>query len=159
MRMQPSVWNIWSVLLCSLPLSDALTPLLIHCSMVVPWRTSRVSTVPQLTWITMCLWWKNKLYMYVIHVGKSGHIMACRRRAIHLCCFSCSWLAVACCLVSGSLLCCRLPQHRSMHIATKQLLVNWPLPLSLKQEMSNILCNQCHFLLLLVLRLPPLGVM
>ena len=126
--------------------------------MVIPWRTSLVSIVPQLTWMKMHMQRKNILCMYVTCVGKSGCIMAHRCRAILLHRFSCSWLAVACCLVSGSLLCCRLPQHCSMHVASKQLSVNRPLPPSRTQEMFHILCNQCHFLCLLALRVPLMGV-
>ena len=132
--------------------------LLMLCSIVVPWCTSSVSTVPQLNWTRMHLRRQNTLYMYVIGVGKCGRIMAHRCRVIHLHHFSCSWFVVACCLVSGSLLCCRLLQHCSMHVAIKQLMVNQPLPLSYTQEMFRILHNQNHFLLLLVLQLTPLGV-
>ena len=123
--------------------------------MVVPQRISPVSTVPQLTWMRMQP--KNILCMYVTRVGKSGCIMALRCRAILLHRFSCSWLVVVCCLVSGSLLRCRLPQYRSMHIARNQPLLNRALPLSRMQEMFRILHNQRHFLCLLVLRLPPVG--
>ena len=134
-------------------LTQQLTP----CSMVVPCSTSLMSIVPQLIWMRMCVLLRNILCMYVIRVGKGGHIMVHRCRAIHLCHFSCSWLAIACCSVSGSLLCCRLPLHRSMHVARNQLSVNQALSLSRTQEMFHILHNQCPFLCLLVLRLPPVG--
>ena len=130
-----------------------LTP----CSMVVPCSTSLASIVPQITWMRICLPLKNILCMYVIPVGKSGLIVAHRCRAIPLHCSSCSWLAVACCSVSGSLLRCRLPQHRSMHVARKQPSVNQPLPPSRMQEMFHILHNQSCFLCLLTLRVPPVG--
>ena len=128
------------------------------CSMVVPCSTSPVNTVPQLTWRKMHLLRKNILCMYVICVAKSGCIMPRRCRAIPLHYFSCSWLAVACCLVSGSLLCCRLPQHCSMHVATKQPSVNRAQPPSHMQKIFHIPHNQHCFLFLLALRLPPVGV-
>ena len=157
MKMQPSVQNIWSILLLSLPLSDALMLLLTLCHMDVPCSTSLVSTVSQLTWTKMHLPLRSILCMYVILVGRSGCTMVHRCRAIPYCRFSCSWLVVVCCLVSGSLLHCRLPQHRSMHVARNQLSVNRALPLSHTQEMFHILCKQHRFLCLLVLRLPPVG--
>ena len=96
------------------------------CCMDVPCSTSLVSTVPQLTWVKMHLLRKNILCMYVTHVAKSGIIVAHRCRATLYRRFSCSWLAVTCCLVSTS---CRLPQHCSMHVATKQPSVNRAIPL------------------------------
>ena len=128
------------------------------CSMIVPCHISPVSTVPQLTWMRIRMLPKNILFMYVIHVAKSGLIMARRCRAILLRHFGCSWLAVACCLVSASLLRCRLPQHRSMHVATKQPPVNRALALSRTQDIFYILCNQYCFLLRLALQVPPMGV-
>ena len=98
MKMQLSVPNIWSILLLNLLWSNALTLLLTLYSIVVPWRTSTVSTIPQLTWMKMRLLLKNILCMYVTCVGKSGCIVAHRCRAILLRHFSCSWLAVACCV-------------------------------------------------------------
>ena len=130
---------------------------LMPCSMVVPCSTSLVSTVPQLTWMRMHLLLKNILCMYVIRVARSGCIVARRCRAIPKRHFNCSWLVVICCLVSGSMLCCRLPQHRSMHVARNQLSVNRALPLSGTQEMSHILHNQCYSLCLLALQVPPVG--
>ena len=149
--MQLSVQNIWFVLLLSLPLSKALMQLSMCYSMVVLSGTSSVSTFPKLTWMRMCLPQSNVLCMYAICVSKSGPIMVRRCRSIHLCRFSCTWLAVAYCLVSGSLLCCRLPPYHSTHVASKQLLVNHPLPPSHMQEMSHILCTQRGFLCLLTI--------
>ena len=65
---------------------------------------------------------------------------------------------VTCCLVSNSLLCCTLSEHHNMHAFIKQLLIHWPLPLNYTPEMFHILCNQHHFLCLLIVRVPPLGV-
>ena len=126
--------------------------------MGVPCSTSLVSIVAQLTWMRMRLPLKNILCLYVIPVGKSGLIMARRCRAIHKRHSSCSWLALACWWVSGSLLHCSLPQHRSMHVARNQLSVNRALPPSSTQEMFCILHEQRCFLCLLTLRVPPVGV-
>ena len=101
---------------------------------------------------------RNTLSMYVTRVGKSGNIMVCRFKATFWHYSSCSWLAVSCCLVSNSLLCCWLSDYHSMLAASKQRSIHQPLPLSRTQEKFHILPNQHHFLCLLILRVPPLGV-
>ena len=75
------------------------------------------------------------------------------------CYSSCSWLTVACCLVSGSLLCFRLSDQHSMLAASKQWSIHRPLPLNRMQEILCILYNQHCFLCLLILQMPPLEIM
>ena len=90
------------------------------CSMGVLAPTSSVSIVYHLTCMKMHMQQRNTVSMYVTHVGKSESIMVRRFKAICLHHSSCSWLAVTCCLVSNSLLCCRLSDHHSMLAASKQ---------------------------------------
>ena len=95
---------------------------------------------------------KHTVHVYITH---EGH----RCRATHWHRSSCNWLMVTYCLASGSLLHCRLPQNRSMHVSSKQLLLNRLLPPNLTQKKFHILCNQHCFLCFFVLQVLPLGIM
>lgn len=128
------------------------------CSIGVLSHTSSVSTVPQPTWMKMHMRQRNMLSMYITHMAKSGCIVIRKSKAIPWHHSSCSWLAVACYLVNGSLLHWRLSDHHSMLAASKHRSIHRPLPLNRMQEKFDILCNQFCFLCVLILWVPSLGV-
>ena len=133
----------------------------LRCRRDVSCSTSFATTVIPPIWMKMTTLVVNIAPMYVILVGKSGHMLVLKSKGTHWQCLTCSLSAVDCCWGSVCLLCCRLPQLPSMPAIVFRAKIAPSLlrPVACNSAAIKIFClkTRLTWLCLLLLRLLPRG--
>ena len=131
------------------------------CRRDVSCSTSFATTVIPPIWMKTTTLVVNIAPMYVILVGKTGHMLVLKFRGTRWPRLTCSSSAVGCCWGNVRLLCCRLPQLPSMPALVFRAKIAPSLlrPVACNSASIKIfrLKTPLPWLCLLLLRLPPRG--